>query len=212
MHSLSRSFPALLLSLVLGLPAASAPSQPPGQQEARPKPAPPVTQKQEKAPDPYAERFQQLDRDRDGYVTLAEWPLDAESFAVVDRDKDGRLSRGELLTPNTLRRDRQEKRFRQLDTDGDGALSPAERRRDRTLDRLDSNRDGYVSRQEAGRGDPENVWNPRTAPRTQQFFRDNDRNSDNRLGILEWTGPAARFHRLDMNRDGFLSPQELSRQ
>lgn len=202
MRNPSRIFPVLILSLVLGLPAASAQSQAPRQQEAS----------ANDRKDPYAERFQQLDRDRDGYVTLAEWPLEAESFAVVDRNQDGRLSRGELLTPNTLRRDRRAERFRQLDADGDGALSATERQRDRTLDRLDLNRDGYVSRQEAGRGDPENVWNPRTAPRTQQFFRDSDRNSDNRIGILEWTGPAARFHRLDFNRDGFLSPQELSRQ
>ncbi len=211
MHSPHRF---LLLSLVLALPAASAQSQPPGQQEARPKPAPPVTKKQEKAPanDPYAERFQQLDRDRDSAVSPAEWPLDAKSFEVVDRNRDGRLSQAELLTPNTLRRDRRAERFRQLDTDRDGALSAAERQRDRALDPLDRDRDGSVSRRELGQGDPENVWNPRTAPQTQQFFRDNDRNTDNRLGILEWTGPAAHFHQLDFNHDGFVSPQELSRQ
>lgn len=38
---------------------------------------------------PYAERFEQLDRDRDGYVSRGEWPLDAASFDRVDRNRTG---------------------------------------------------------------------------------------------------------------------------
>ena len=43
-------------------------------------------QKQQAAKeDPYLKRFQELDRDKNGYVTPGEWPLAPESFAVVDR-------------------------------------------------------------------------------------------------------------------------------
>jgi hypothetical protein len=44
-----------------------------------------------------------------------------------------------------------------------------------------------------------------------RLLRNLDSNRDNRLGRREWTGSAARFHRLDRNADGVLSPRELSR-
>src|SRR6476469_3598102 len=62
--------------------------------------APPKAQETK---NPYLERFKQLDRDGDGYVSLAEWPLDPASFRIVDRDHDGRLSRSELLEPSVPR-------------------------------------------------------------------------------------------------------------
>ncbi|HWM91257.1 MAG TPA: hypothetical protein VN493_10860 [Thermoanaerobaculia bacterium] len=173
-----RLLPILLLPLAL---SGSVQAQ---QSQAKP------AEKKQQAPqeNPYLERFKQLDRDSDGYVSPSEWPLDADSFTVVDRNKDGRLSKGELLTPNTFRRD------------WDPQLQPPAR--PRRLDR---------DRREPSRDDLESTWGAHATIQDQRLLRNLDRNRDNRLGRREWTGTADRFHRLDRNQDGVLSPRELSR-
>ena len=188
--------PILLSSLVL---TGASPQD--KTQKAQPKPNEPAEE------NPYVERFKQLDRNSDGYVSLSEWPLDPASYRTVDRNQDGRLSRNELLTPNVLRRD---DRFRQLDTNGDRRLSPAERQPGGTiLDRLDRDKDGYVSLREYD--ESRNIgttWSPRAGIREQQRFQNLDRNRDNRLTRPEWTGGPTRFQQLDRNRDGVISPNE----
>ena len=144
-------------------------------------------QKQQAAKeDPYLKRFQELDRDEDGYVTPGEWPLAPESFVVVDRNKDGRLGRGELLTPNRLQRD------------WDPPQPPAPPRPE-------------IDWRPPVRQEPESSWGVHATIEDVRLLRNLDSNRDNRLGRREWTGSAARFHRLDRNADGVLSPRELSR-
>ena len=135
--------------------------------------------------DPYLKRFQELDSDKDGYVTPGEWPLAPESFTVVDRDKDGRLDKAELLTPNRLRRD------------WDPPQPQAPPRPE-------------LERRPPVRQEPES-WGVHATIEDVRLLRHLDLNRDNRLGRREWTGSAARFHRLDRDADGVLSPQELSR-
>ncbi len=170
-------------------------------------PKPQTKQGEPAQENPYVKRFEELDRDKDGYVSLSEWPLDPAAYRTVDRNQDGRLSRDELLTPNVLRRD---DRFRQLDTNGDGRLSPAERQPEGTvLDRLDRDKDSYVTLREYD--ESRNIgttWSPRATVREQQRFQLLDRNRDNRLTRPEWTGGPTRFHQLDRNRDGVITPSE----
>src|SRR5687768_10852683 len=109
MCSRNRFLPLVLLSLTLSAPAGVW-AQDENKDKASQKKAP------EEAENPYVERFKQLDRNGDGFVSVEEWPLDRPSFERVDRNQDGRLSRGELLTPNTLRRDRVDVQFDELDT------------------------------------------------------------------------------------------------
>jgi Ca2+-binding EF-hand superfamily protein len=201
----------LLISLTLAAPVRllAQTAQPKAQKpQAKPQAKPPNKPQPAQAEEnnPYIQRFKQLDRNADGYVTVPEWPLEESSFHQVDRDQDGRLSRNELLTPNVLRRD---DRFRQLDSNGDGRLNPTERRRGGTaLDGLDRNKDGYVTPLEYrdGAGD---IWNPRAGTvQVQRRFQNLDRNRDNRLTRPEWTGAGPSFDRLDRNRDGVISPNE----
>lgn len=199
-----RFIPLCMLSLALATGGASA----------QDKPQKPQEKTQAKAPEknPYVERFKQLDRNADGYVTVAEWPLDRASFDRVDRDKDGRLSRGELLTPNRLRDEARDEQFHALDANQDGRLSPSERK-GTSLEWLDRNKDGYVSRPEyVDRVETgQNAWSPHATVRQQHRFQDLDRNRDNRLSRSELTGAGARFDEFDRNRDGVISPSEWPR-
>jgi hypothetical protein len=176
--------PALYLPLLLISSLALAASAPP--KASKPPAKPPA-----EAKNPYVERFKQLDRNGDGYVTLSEWPLDEASFRIVDRDHDGRLSPGELLEPSILR-----------DT-------PAPYQVPRLRFHHEPHRDQTA--QGAGIRPPETIWNPRATPRDQIRFELLDRNHDNRLSRGEWTGPSITFDRLDINRDGFITPNEWPR-
>ncbi|MFL6260154.1 MAG: EF-hand domain-containing protein [Thermoanaerobaculia bacterium] len=147
--------------------------------------APPKAQETK---NPYLERFKQLDRNGDGYVSLAEWPLDPASFRIVDRDQDGRLSRSELLEPST----------------------PRDRPEPYQVPRLEIRRERPRDQTFQGRS-PESLWNPKATPRDQIRFEFLDRNHDNRLSRAEWTGLSATFDRLDVNRDGAITPNEWPR-
>lgn len=204
MCSRNRFLSLVLLSLALAAPAGVWAQDESKNQDKTQEKAP------KEAENPYLERFKQLDRDGDGFVTLKEWPLDRPSFERVDRNQDGRLSRGELLTPNTLRRDRVDVQFDELDTNRDGYLSQSERQRGEAgLERLDRNHDGSLSRSEFR--NVENVWSPRATGREQRLFRELDRDNDNRLTRTELAGAGARFNTLDRNRDGVISPREWPR-
>ncbi|HYX26527.1 MAG TPA: hypothetical protein VFC23_20405 [Thermoanaerobaculia bacterium] len=188
MRNRDRFLSILLLSLAFTAGMSAQSKAPKAQDKAQPK-------HENESKNPYVERFRQLDKNGDGYVSLAEWPLDPASFHLVDRNQDGRLSRDELLTPNVLRWDPWEERFQTLSPNREGRLSQGEPR-----DRI---RSGY-----APLPSYEDTWSPRATPQDKIRFRNLDRNQDNRLDLLEWTGSSLTFNQLDRNRDGVISPNE----
>jgi Ca2+-binding EF-hand superfamily protein len=89
-------------------------------------------------------RFQELDANRDGRLSRAEWKGDWESFSILDRSRDGYLNRAEYLSTAGL-----VERFGYLDYDDDGMLSREEWLGSAdTFANMDRNRDGKVSRDE----------------------------------------------------------------
>jgi EF hand len=178
----------LALTLAAAAPEKSAPEKPQPNQTRSPQ-----RNSQNKAPDPYVERFKQLDSNHDGFVSLSEWPLEPESFKRVDRNQDGRLSAYELLTPNRMRDYREEEVLR-LDIDRDGRLG----------------RPPLVRPRNVPIGPSPGTWNPTANARDRQLFRNLDLNRDNRLSQRELTS-AAEFNRADRNKYGVITPNEWPR-
>lgn len=105
-------------------------------------------------------RFLGLDRNRNGIVSRAEWDGDDRSFAVHDWNRDGVLS-GAELDPNARRPETATPRrgnepdevlFARMDRNNDRRLSRDEWDGSADFDRLDANKDGWLSPYEFGIG------------------------------------------------------------
>lgn len=108
-----------------------------------------------------AERFDQMDRNKDGRLSADERPMHRGMKrgmrghhgmgmkTKLDTDKDGRISRAEAAAAPKLA-----ERFAQMDANKDGYLDRADRearmqeRRAKWFSDADSNRDGQISRAE----------------------------------------------------------------
>lgn len=167
-----------------------------------------------------------IDANDDGAITreeAAKFPRLAERFDELDKNRDGKLDASE----RPQRRGGREHGGRhggaggaaRLDTDGDGRISPAEAAKSPRLAEnfaaIDANKDGYIVRGEL-RGYFERERPKREAERAKRFddkFAAADLNRDGKLSKIEVQEKmprlAAQFAFLDENRDGFLGKDEL---
>jgi Ca2+-binding EF-hand superfamily protein len=126
-------------------------------------------------PEVVAERFRNMDKDKDGKVARSEFTGLPANFDKIDADKDGSLSSSEIdnaakaLGINRPKADADApkppkadapaakpdaaapgplQRFKALDKDGDGKLSAEEFPRPVIFKRLDTDKDGFLSREE----------------------------------------------------------------
>lgn len=96
--------------------------------------------------------------------------------------------------------------FNRLDTNRDGVISRSEWPRDAAaFDRIDMNRDGLITQAEA-----QNVFGTRQNGKAKgNRFRGMDRNGDGVITRDEWRGNDQSFQQHDRNRDGVLSGDEM---
>ena len=97
-----------------------------------------------------------MDTDGDGLVRFEEFELPekrrgADRLEAADADGDGNISRAEmeaqLAEHVAADTERAEKRFEQADINGDGFVTPEERKQV-AFEMLDENQDGYLSAEE----------------------------------------------------------------
>lgn len=158
----------------------------------------------------------------------------AEHFARVDANRDGFVTKAEADAGKQAMRGKMRERFgERLEGRGEGMAGARMADRGAAFDRLDTNRDGAISRQE---------WDSARAMREQRMagrrggaegghhkgmrmgmgmgmgalgghmFEMADANKDGRVSLAEAQAAALRhFDMVDANRDGRITPDERSR-
>ena len=163
-----------------------------------------------------AQRFERLDADKDGKVTLAELTQSKESWlGKVDANKDGVATAAEVEQSHQSRRaERAARVLEKRDTNKDGRLTQAESQMpERWFARSDANDDGALTAAELA------AW-PAPGKGTQagksQGKRGGgqlahlDQNDDGKVERTEVRQAATRMlQRLDRNADGSLTSEEL---
>ena len=155
------------------------------------------------------DRFQRLDVNRDGVITLPDLlAVSDRRVKLMDTDGDGAVTRAEFMAFQEKRaRKRVDRIFNRLDANRHGKISLAKAtgRTKRRLTRADANGDGMVTRTEL----LEQLR--RRAARWQgRIFTRFDRDRDGRISRDERVAATqVRFRRLDSNNDGNISRTEF---
>jgi Ca2+-binding EF-hand superfamily protein len=151
-------------------------------------------------------RFAEMDQNRDGVITRAEWRGTAQSFDLADWNNDGRLSGEEVRAGVDRPNDRPNEamRFAEMDQNRDGVITRNEWRGNaNSFNQHDWNSDGRLSGEEVRAGArPQYDW-------TDASFRRFDRNRDNYLSGTEWRYEPDDFVQVDRNRDDRISLAEF---
>jgi Ca2+-binding EF-hand superfamily protein len=154
-------------------------------------------------------RFKALDKNADGKVSRDEFTGRPAMFDRVDANKDGFLEAAEVkaLVASASKpaapapgAGQPGARIMAMDRNGDGKVSRDEYTGAPALfDRLDSDGDGVLVKNEAAEG-----------PKVMlELLRGMDANGDGKLSRDEFRGPPERFARLDADKDGFVTFDEI---
>ena len=110
-------------------------------------------------------------------------------------------------TPRTSpdhRRPDGEQRWKKLDRDNDGRISRSEwPRNEQGFDRMDADKDGFLTKEELRSAARE--FHEKRGSRLRQM----DTDADGNISRGEWKGKEEIFNRLDANKDGVLTRDEL---
>ena len=158
--------------------------------------------------------IERYDADKNGSVTLDEYlAIEDDRFADADSDQDGFVTVLELETAISGAKGRRGGRMLdRLDTDKDGRVSRAEAEADaaarveRRFARLDKDKDGFITGSELA-GTKDRV----ATRRGNRMMERVDADKDGRISSSEaQTARKARFERMDTDKDGTVTVAELS--
>ncbi len=163
----------------------------------------------EKGSGKIAEHWKAADKNSDGKLSKEEaaaLPRLATHFDEIDTDKDGFVTSAELHA--TMKNRHGQHAMQHLDKNGDGLISREETiakpRLVQHFDELDTNKDGSLSKDELKAGHRKV---------RQARFAKIDQNNDGHISLpeAESSAPmlAKHFTTIDTNGDGFLTPEEL---
>lgn len=161
-----------------------------------------------------AARFEQIDTNKDGKVSLAELTASRESWLTqIDTNKDGVATQAEIdASMASKRQGHVQKMFEREDANKDGRLTRDETRLPSALfEKADANKDAALTPAELGNA--HNQARHEKAGRGAGKGRHFDQNGDGKVERQELrTAAANQFARLDQNKDGSLSSDEFRAQ
>lgn len=154
-------------------------------------------------------KFETLDLNKDGAVTLAEMENHRQqNFKTIDRNGDQTLSQGELATQRTQKRQEWlQKVFERKDSNKDNLLSESElsNRRGKRLMSFDKNNDKMLSLDEIKQG-----FAAKHQERLPKMFARMDQNKDQKIDLTEFSAKLSeRFEKMDQNKDGKITQDEM---
>ncbi|MGH7151003.1 MAG: EF-hand domain-containing protein, partial [Planctomycetota bacterium] len=160
--------------------------------------------------------MQDLDHDRDGKLSAAEFVLPERLWRLFDRDRDDFVKPEELPRPGEgrgpggrrfegLEVRSAEEALSRMDSNKDGELTATEWKAPRPIfDRFDGDKDGKLSRTELETGIEKGKASG-LIREPDDFLARHDRNKDGKVTREEFEGPADAFDRADTNGDGAIT-------
>lgn len=159
-----------------------------------------------------AARFEQIDTNKDGKVSLAELTASRETWLTkVDTNKDGVATEAEIQSNMTAHhQERLQKMFERDDANKDGKLTREETRMPSAFfEKADANKDGALTLAEltnARKNAPADKQAKHGPGKGARF----DQNSDGKVDLQELRAAAqSQFAKLDTNKDGSLTSDEF---
>ncbi len=155
------------------------------------------------------EKWKEVDKDGDGFLTAEEWTYGEENLAKADTDADGKVSREEMgaFLKAAMKDDPKliaEMRLQSMDADKDGKVSQEEwKGAAEMFGKADKDADGFLTLEELVASMP----NPKD--KIAGKLKEMDADGDGAISQEEWKGRPEMFSKLDKNGDGSITADEM---
>jgi len=200
----------------LGLPADYKPRPLPKEQDEQP-PGGKGGAERSKRLEEFKARLATWDTDKDGKVTKEEYKGKA-AFETLDRNHDGVLTMDDLRGPGEgggpggapMSAEDVARRFKEADKNGDGKVTadefpgPPER-----FAMIDKDKDGAITQEELAAAMKAMAAGGEGGKGGKRMMMRLDKDGDGKVSRTEFPGGDEGFAKLDKNKDGFITPDEV---